>query len=123
MSIKDIVVVSVPVSDQELAKDFYVNRLGFDLIRDDSSVPGMRWVQVSANGARTTLTLVTWFDSMPPGTLRGLVFRSDDLEADYARLVALGVEFESPPQQQPWGTEAVFRDPDGNQFVLQSAGS
>ena len=83
----------------------------------------MRWVQVSAEGSSTTLTLVTWFDSMPAGSLRGLVFRSDDLEAEYASLVARGVEFDSPPQQQPWGTEAVFNDPDGNQFVLQSAGS
>jgi predicted enzyme related to lactoylglutathione lyase len=121
MSVKDVVVVSVPVSDQEWAKDFYVNKLGFDLKRDDASVPGMRWVQVGADGASTTLTLVTWFDSMPPGSLRGLVFASDDLETDYASLVARGVEFESPPQQQPWGTEAVFHDPDGNQFVLQAA--
>jgi catechol 2,3-dioxygenase-like lactoylglutathione lyase family enzyme len=122
MSIRDVAVVSVPVSDQDRARDFYVNKLGFELKRDDSSVPGMRWVQVGANGAPTTLTLVTWFDSMPPGSLRGLVFTTDDLDADYARLTARGVEFESPPQRQPWGTEAVFRDPDGNQFVLQATG-
>src|SRR2546421_370983 len=122
MSIRDVAVVSVPVSDQDRARDFYVNKLGFDLKRDDSSVPGMRWVQVSANGAPTTLTLVTWFESMPAGSLRGLVFTTDDLDGDYARLTARGVDFESPPQRQPWGTEAVFHDPDGNQFVLQATG-
>jgi catechol 2,3-dioxygenase-like lactoylglutathione lyase family enzyme len=121
VSIRDVAVVSVPVSDQEVAKDFYVNKLGFDLKQDDTSIPGMRWIMVGCNGASTALTLVNWFDSMPAGTLQGLVFRSDDLRADYERLVARGVEFDSPPTEQPWGTEAVFRDPDGNRFVLQAA--
>jgi predicted enzyme related to lactoylglutathione lyase len=120
MAIKDVAVVSVPVSDQERAKDFFVNKLGLELKRDDTSVPGMRWIQVGANGGQTTLTLVTWFDSMPAGSLRGLVLTSDDLAGDHARMAARGVKFESPPQKQPWGTEAVFSDPDGNQFVLQS---
>ena len=121
MSIKGVAVVSVPVSDQERAKEFYVGRLGFELLRDDSSIPGMRWLQVGPVGASPTLTLVTWFDSMPAGSLRGLVFTSSDLDGDYRRLMANGVEFEGPPQKQPWGTEAVFSDPDGNQFVLQAA--
>jgi catechol 2,3-dioxygenase-like lactoylglutathione lyase family enzyme len=120
VSIKDVAVVSVPVSDQEVAKEFYVNKLGFELKQDDTSVPGMRWIVVSCNGVSTSLTLVNWFDSMPAGSLRGLVLRSDDLPSDYERLRARGVEFDSPPTKQPWGTEAVFRDPDGNRFVLQA---
>ena len=121
MSIKRVAVVSVPVSDQERARDFFVNKLGFELLRDDTSVPGMRWVQVGPAGRSITLTLVTWFDSMPAGSLRGLVFTSDDLDGDYRRLSASGVSFKGPPQEQPWGTETVFRDPDGNEFVLQAA--
>jgi predicted enzyme related to lactoylglutathione lyase len=120
MLIKDVAVVSVPVSDQERAKEFYVEKLGLELKRDDTSVPGMRWIQVGSNGASTTLTLVSWFEPMPPGSLRGLVLTSDDLESDYARLVAKGVQFETPPQRQPFGIEAVLSDPDGNLFVLQS---
>jgi catechol 2,3-dioxygenase-like lactoylglutathione lyase family enzyme len=112
-------VVSVPVSDQERAKRFYVDQLGFELLRDDSSVPGMRWLQVCPPGSTTALTLVDWFESMPAGSLRGLVFRASDLVAEYERLLAIGVEFDGPPERQPWGTEAVFRDPDGNEFVLQ----
>jgi predicted enzyme related to lactoylglutathione lyase len=94
-------------------------RRGFELRREDTPIPGMHWIQVAPRGATTSLTLVTWFDTMPPGSLRGLVLRSDDLQADYAGLKSRGVEFEGPPQRQPWGTEAVFRDPDGNSFVLQ----
>ena len=67
MSIKQVAVVSVPVSDQERAKEFYVDALGFELQRDDTSVPGLRWLQVGPQGASTTLTMVTWFESMPAG--------------------------------------------------------
>jgi len=35
-------------------------------------------------------------------------------------LAGRGVEFVSPPEKQPWGTFAVFKDPDGNTFVLSS---
>lgn len=67
----------------------------------------------------TALTLVTWFGSMPAGSLRGLVLASTDLAADYRRLTGLGVDFDQPPTEQPWATEAVLRDPDGNELVLQ----
>jgi len=67
MAVKDVAVVSVPVSDEERAWTFYVDTLGLKLLRDDTSVPGMRWVQVPPAGGATQLTLVTWFDSMPAG--------------------------------------------------------
>jgi predicted enzyme related to lactoylglutathione lyase len=114
-----VAVISVPVSDQERAKGFYVDQLGFELLRDDSSIPGMRWLQVAPPGGGPSLTLVDWFETMPAGSLRGLVFRVADLDAEYDRLVSNGVRFEGPPQSQPWGRETVFSDPDGNQLVLQ----
>jgi catechol 2,3-dioxygenase-like lactoylglutathione lyase family enzyme len=109
------------VSDQERAKAFYVDKLGFELRLEDDSVPGLHWVQVAPKGGGPALTLVTWFESMPAGSLRGLVLTSDDLQADYEQLVAKGVEFDGPPQQRPWATETVLHDPDGNSLVLQQA--
>jgi hypothetical protein len=50
-------------------------------------------VRVAPAGGGTALTLVIWFDTMPRGSLRGLVFTCSDLDADYQRLQALGVEF------------------------------
>jgi predicted enzyme related to lactoylglutathione lyase len=120
MAIQNVAVVSVPVSDQERAKAFYVNTLGFEL-QADQSMPPLRWIRVAPKGGTTALTLVTWFDSMPAGSLRGLVLTSNDLQADYEKLAAKGVAFDGPPKQQPWGTEAVFHDPDGNSIVLQQA--
>ncbi len=115
-----IAVVSVPVADPEQAKAFYVDKLGFELIRDDAST-GLHWVQVRPSPASPSLTLVNWFASMPAGSLRGLVLRVDDLDATYDRLASAGVEFQSPPQDRPWAREAVLRDPDGNELVLQQA--
>jgi catechol 2,3-dioxygenase-like lactoylglutathione lyase family enzyme len=121
MALEGVQVVSVPVSDQDRAKAFYVEQLGFELVRDDDSVPGIRWVQVAPSGGATSLSLVTWFDTMPAGSLQGLVLTSDALERDCRALEERGVEFERPLQDQPWGREAVVRDPDGNRLVLQQA--
>lgn len=121
MAVQDVKVISVPVSDQQKAKAFYVEKLGFELTRDDDSVPGIRWIEVTPKGGTTSLTLVTWFETMPPGSLQGLVLGSTDIQGDCDDLVAKSVEFERPLQEQPWGAEAVIRDPDGNMIVLQQA--
>ena len=43
------------------------------------------------------------------------------MEKTYEELSARGVEFVSPPKKEPWGTFAMFKDPDGNQFVMGTA--
>jgi hypothetical protein len=60
---------------------------------------------------------------MPAGTLRGLVLKSSDLQADYEELLAKGVPFDGPPERPPYAPsgEAVCRDPDGNMLILQQA--
>lgn len=121
MVISAVKVVSIPVSDTERARRFYVDTLGFDVVRDDSSIPNIRWLQVAPRGCDVSLTLVTWFEAMPAGCVQGLVLQSTDLDADHAALGALGVHFDGPPKDQPWGREAVLRDPDGNGLVLQQA--
>lgn len=45
----------------------------------------------------------------------------DDVEATFRQLSQRGVEFTKEPEKQPWGTFAMFKDPDGNQFVLSSS--
>ncbi len=123
MAIEDIVVVSVPVSDQDRAKAFYVDKLGFDLL-NDVEAEGIHWVEVAPKSRNVSLTLVTWFESMPPGSLQGLVLSTKDARADYEELKSRGVPFDGPPKEQPWGTtEAVLRDPDGNMLVLQQGRS
>jgi uncharacterized glyoxalase superfamily protein PhnB len=42
------------------------------------------------------------------------------VEQTYQELVARGVEFVTPPRKEQWGTFALFKDPDGNQFMLST---
>src|SRR5580704_16787402 len=112
-----IAVVSVPVTDQDRAASFYSSYLGFDVIEDESMGPTMRWVQLGSGDERTTLTLVTWFDEMPPGSMRGLVIHVDEADATRARMVAGGVEC-SELDDQPWGRYFMASDPDGNGLVI-----
>lgn len=118
-----ISVVSVPVSDQQRAKDFYLDQLGFSLVTEATFGDELRWIQVGIPGAQTSLTLVTWFDEMPPGSLRGLVIDCADLARQYQTLTARGVTFLGPPSPQPGGVFATLVDPDGNQISLRQAGS
>jgi catechol 2,3-dioxygenase-like lactoylglutathione lyase family enzyme len=116
-----VLLLSVPVTDQDRARDFYVDVLGFELVREEAMGPAMRWVQVAPPGAQTALTLVTWFPSMPAGSLTGLVLETDDLEGDAARLAEHGVAIEDGIQEAPWGRYVQFRDPDGNGLILQAS--
>ncbi len=117
MEITHVQLVSVPVSDPVRSRDFYVDTLGFDLIRDNPMGPDQRWIQVAPKGAATGLTLVTWFATMPPGSLKGLVLVTDDIDGDVERLRAAGVTV-TGPEDAPWGRHATFDDPDGNGIVL-----
>ena len=116
--INAIAIVSLPVSDQQAAKHFFTEVLGFDIIRDNPMGPGRQWIQVGPKGAQTSFTLVTWFDSMPPGSLSGIVLETADVVAEAARLKSRGLAISSV-ETQPWGQFATFEDPDGNGFVLQ----
>jgi uncharacterized glyoxalase superfamily protein PhnB len=66
------------------------------------------------------VTLVTWFESMPAGSLKGSVLGCDDLEQTIDELTARGVSFaEDEIQEAPWGRWKTFDDPDGNSWILQ----
>jgi catechol 2,3-dioxygenase-like lactoylglutathione lyase family enzyme len=111
--------VSIPVSDQDRAKEFYVEVLGFTCGADVGFGPDRRWVDLEPPGGGPGITLVTWFDEMRPGGLRGLVLAVDDLDGTYAALAGRGVKFHGPIDDQPYGRFASFSDPDGNGWVLQ----
>lgn len=124
MGITKITVVSVPVTDQQRAKAFYVGTLGFDLITEAPMGDGNDWVQVGPAGTEVSLTLVNWFPEMQPGSLQGLVVACDDIQATYDDLKGKGVTFDGPPDKTPWGIFATLRDPDGNSLVLhENAGA
>ena len=120
MTIKQVQVVSVPVADQDRARDFYRDKLGFEVIAD-TAMGDQRWVQVAPPGGGASLTLTTWFPTMPAGSLKGLVLETDDLDADVKRLAERGVAIDGGIQEAPWGRFVTFDDPDGNGIVLQES--
>ncbi len=119
MTIGRVQLFSIPVSDQDRARDFYIETLGFELLQDNPMGPDQRWVMVAPGGAETAITLVTWFPSMPPGSLQGVVFETETLDEDIEALTARGVEIPNGVENAPWGRYVTFSDPDGNGLILQ----
>ncbi len=117
MTITHVQVLSVPVSDPDRARDFYVDTLGFELVAEQPMGPDQRWIQVAPKGATTGLTLVTWFPTMPAGSLKGLVLQTPDIDGETGRLREAGIAI-SGPEDAPWGRYSTFDDPDGNGIVL-----
>ena len=113
--------VTIPVKNQDKALDFFLNKLGFHLICDVPFGDQQRWIELKIPGAETQVVLFTpdgHEDRV--GTFSNVVFTTADVKKTYEDLKKKGVEFVSPPQQEPWGTYAIFKDPDGNSFCLPS---
>jgi len=117
MPIDHVQIVSIPVSDQDRARDFYVNALGWELVSDNDE-GDRRWVEVAPRHGQTAFTLVTWFESMPAGCLRGIVLDTLDIEAAHEELSERGIRFETPIEEGPFSRVTSFADPDGNTFIL-----
>lgn len=119
MSVPHISVISIPVSNPDKSKAFYVDVLGFELEMDQSS-PAMRWVMLRLPGTETAITLTTWFETMPPGSLRGTVLSVSDIEAAVVRLRARDlIDEDTEIESAPWGRWVTIEDPDGNGWVVQ----
>src|SRR4029079_12179009 len=100
-------VVSIPVSDQDRSKASYRDVLGFHELADTPMGPEMRWVQLGLPGAQTSITLVTWFDSMPAGSLKGVVLGCDDVDRAANELTNKGLKL-APIESAPWGRYTTF---------------
>jgi catechol 2,3-dioxygenase-like lactoylglutathione lyase family enzyme len=111
--------VSIRVSYLDGALAFYRDIVGLGVRESADLGEGRRWVELVPPAGGASITLVTWFDAMPAGSLRGLVLGTDDAHAAFAELRSRGVEFaEAGVQDAPWGQHATFCDPDGNSWVL-----
>lgn len=119
--IKGIKFVSIPVHDQDQALAFYTEKLGCHVVTDAPMGPGQRWIELAFPRADTGIVLFTvpgqeaW-----AGHFQNVSLWTDDVVATAAELESRGVEFVKPPTKEPWGTSAVFKDSEGNRFVLSS---
>ena len=107
----------MPVSDQDRAKAFYAETLGFTVSADIEGERG-RFIDLVPPAGGCGIALVT---NMPAGSLSGLVLDVDDIDATHERMAAAGTTFTSPPRDTPHGRFAAFTDPDGNAWVLMQS--
>lgn len=110
--------VPVPVSDTDRAKDFYVNKVGFNADHDHKVKPGLRFVQLTPPGSACSIVLGDGTTEMKPGTQKNLQMVVEDVRAIREELISRGVEA-SEVQEMPWGIFVFFSDPDGNTWALQ----
>jgi predicted enzyme related to lactoylglutathione lyase len=120
--------VTVYVSDQDTALDFYKNRLGFDVVADMKTEMGehkMRWVTVrpqGGSGPEIALWPGTGKEADRVGTASGITLYCNDLDETYKQLSSDGVEFSMPPGEVPWGRHAMLKDQDGNELYIVQPG-
>jgi catechol 2,3-dioxygenase-like lactoylglutathione lyase family enzyme len=123
-------VVVVPVSDVDRAKDFYADKLGFNVDHDTRIDEDSRVVQLTPPGSGCSIVIGEGVvPRMEPGSLKGLQMVVPDLQAARAQLVDAGVGVgeiqvvgESPtPQPDPLDNVGFvfFEDPDGNGWAVQ----
>lgn len=118
--------VALVVADYDDAIDFYVNKVGFDLIEDTDMGNGKRWVIVSPKGACESRLLVaqasgeiqTAAIGNQTGGRVGFFLNTDNFARDHARMKKAGVMFLEEPRYEPYGTVAVFTDLYGNKWDL-----
>lgn len=118
MTISQIRTITVLVSDQDRAKAFYADTLGFE-VRTDLAMGDNRWLEVAPSGGGSAIVLHRPFPGLTAGSSQGVILETTDLDADVTALRSGGVVVDGP-NDLPWGRQATFADPDGNGFVLQA---
>jgi catechol 2,3-dioxygenase-like lactoylglutathione lyase family enzyme len=121
--------VALVVRDYDAAIRFFVDVLEFELVEDTPSLTNdgraKRWVVVRPAGAQTGILLAR-ADGEQQASIAGQQFagrvgmflRVDDFETAHRRMLAAGVQFVSPPRDEPYGRVAVFLDLEGNRWDL-----
>ena len=123
---------TIYVLDQDAARDFYVNKLGFEVRMDQSMDNGFRWLTVSPQGQPELQLILMKVDGpnikpevaavlkglVEQGRINGGVLQTDDCRTTYEELKAKGVEFVSPPADRFYGVECILKDNSGNWFSM-----
>ncbi len=119
--------ITVQVTDQDKALEFYTQKLGFEKRSDQPMGPGQRWIEVAPPGAQTRILLYKATKEMPGadsyeaakasiGKSTGMVWETDDINGTFAQLKTKGVTILDEPKRQPYGWWGVFADQDGNSY-------
>jgi predicted enzyme related to lactoylglutathione lyase len=121
--IRGIKFVDIPVKDQDVALKFYTESLGMKVATDQPFNEKQRWIELMIPGAETGIALFTPDGHEKRiGEFQSISFWCDDVFVTAEAMKKKGVVFTREPAAESWGSAAIFKDPDGNQFVLSSNG-
>src|SRR5262249_25476394 len=109
--------VTIPVSDVDRAKAFYVERAGFTADHDHVVNEGLRFVQLTPPGSACSIAIGTGLTDSAPGSAQVQVV-VPDAQAARDELLARGLEV-GEVQTLDWGSFVFFADPDGNRWAVQ----
>jgi len=115
--------VTVYVQDQEAAKDFWINKVGFVLKHEMPMGPDAKWIEVGPSESEfTTLVLYSKssMEQFKPEKVShpSVLFSTNDIESAYKQMQENGVKVDEM-LRMPFGTMFSFYDQDGNDYLLR----
>ncbi|CAG9611263.1 hypothetical protein BACCIP111899_00435 [Bacillus rhizoplanae] len=112
--------VAVYVDDQQKALEFWTEKAGFAVYRNDLMGPNASWIEVGPKDTRSHLVIYPKAMMKNTNELKAsIVFVTENMTDTYETMKKNGVEFTQEPNEMPWGTFAIFKDNEGNEFVLK----
>ena len=109
--INSIMDVAIVVSNAKKSAEWYKEKLGLELRENEG-----HWITMAPKGSNVVLHLCETTPLEKGNT--GIAFHVDDLDKTYKEMSGKGVEFTTKPKKTEWGSYAMFKDPDGNEFWL-----
>jgi len=120
MAITGIASTSIFVKDQQESLTFWVEKVGFEVICDIILESNFRWLEIAPNSSGSSInlypkSLISKKDLKP---MPVIVFTTDDIYRTFDNLKAKGVTFSRNPLKSILGIHAMFKDVDGNEFLI-----
>ena len=125
-----VTVISIPVQDQERALNFYTRKLGFIKKKDEPLGGGNRWLTLVSKEWQDGPELLlepaplhfepsrVYQDALMEAGIPWTQFEVENLDSEYKRLTALGVDFSVKPTEMGKVKFAIFNDTCGNNIQL-----
>jgi catechol 2,3-dioxygenase-like lactoylglutathione lyase family enzyme len=113
--------VAIPVTDVDVAKAFYTERVGFNADHDHTVSDELRFVQLTPPGSACSIAIGIGLVDSEPGSVKGMQLVVPDVDAARSELLGRGVEV-SEVWEGPGGRFVFFGDPDGNRWAVQEIG-
>jgi lactoylglutathione lyase len=120
MVITGIASTSIFVKDQQESLNFWVDKVGFEVICDLLLESNFRWVEIAPRSSDSSMNLypISLISKKDLKPMPVIVFRTNDIRSTFNNLKARGVTFSRNPLKSILGIHAMFKDVDGNEFLI-----